>query len=62
MVKLRDRMARFLPGCRFLKPTLMDGKAVVGLRAGPLTRLGEGEDFLAAYYELHQQDFGLRGD
>jgi hypothetical protein len=39
-------MARFLSGCRFLKPTRMDRKAVVGMQAGPLTRIAEGDDFL----------------
>jgi hypothetical protein len=58
IVKMRDRMARFLSGCRFLKPTHMDGKAVVGMQAGPLTRIAEGEDFLAAYHELHRQILG----
>ena len=56
--RLRDRMVRFLPRCRFLKPTHMDGKAVVGMRAGPLTRIGEGVDYITAYYELHRQVLG----
>jgi hypothetical protein len=58
IVKLRDEMVRFLPGCMFLKPTHMDGKAVVGLQAMPLTRIVEGEDFLAAYHELHRRVVG----
>lgn len=56
--KLRDGMVRFLPGCKLLPPTSMDGKAIVGLHARPMTWLGEGEDFLAAYHELHRQVVG----
>jgi hypothetical protein len=58
IVRLRDQMVRFLPGCKLLPPTRMSGKAVVGLRVGPKTWLGEGEDFLAAYHELHKQVVG----
>jgi hypothetical protein len=58
MVKLRDRMARFLPGCRFLAPTLIDDKAVVGMQAGPLTRIAEGTDYITAYHELCRQVVG----
>jgi hypothetical protein len=58
MARMRDRMDRFLPGCRFLAPTLIDGKAVVGLKAGPLTRVAEGADYITAYHELHQQVLG----
>ena len=59
MVKLRDRMTRFLPGCKFLAPTLMDGKAVVGLQAEPLTRITEGADYLAAYHDVAPAGCGL---
>jgi hypothetical protein len=55
---MRDEMVRFLPGSRFLNSTHMGGNAVVGLQAKPLTRLAEGEDFLAAYHELHKQVVG----
>jgi hypothetical protein len=58
IAKLRDEMVRFLPGCRFLPPTSMDSRAIVGLRAKPLTWLGEGLDYLAAYHELHRQVVG----
>jgi len=33
ILKLRDEMIRFLPGAKFLTPTSMDGKPIVGLRA-----------------------------
>jgi hypothetical protein len=36
----------------------MDGKAIVGVQAGLLTRLAEGEGFLVAYHELHKQVVG----
>ncbi|MBN1568332.1 MAG: hypothetical protein JXA73_10840 [Acidobacteria bacterium] len=58
MVKLRDEMVRFLPGCRLLPPTSMDGRAIVGLQAKPRTWIGEGKDFLDAYHELHRQVVG----
>ena len=58
IVKLRDQMIRFLPGCKFLPPTRMDGKAVAGLQAKPLTWIAEGGDFLTAYQELHKQVVG----
>jgi hypothetical protein len=51
-------MVRFLPGCKLLPPTSMGGKAIVGLRVGSRTWLAEGEDFLAAYHELHKQVVG----
>jgi hypothetical protein len=58
IVRLRDEMVRFLPGCEFLPPTSADGKAIVGLQAKPLTWLGEGDDFLAAYHDLRRQVVG----
>jgi hypothetical protein len=58
MAKLRDEMVRFLPGCRLLPPTSMDGKAIVGLQAKPKTWLGEGKDYLEAYRDLHRQVVG----
>ena len=58
MVTLRDKMVRFLPGCKLLPPTSMDGKAIVGLQAKPKTWIAEGEDFLAAYHEPHKQVVG----
>lgn len=50
--------ARLLSGCRFSKPSHMDDKAVVGLQAGPLTRIAEGDNFLADYHESHCQVIG----
>jgi hypothetical protein len=58
MVKLRDEIIRFLPGARMLLPMRMDGTVIVGLQAKPRTWLGEGEDFLAAYHDLHRQVIG----
>jgi hypothetical protein len=59
IVRLRDKMIRFLPGARLLLPTRMDGTVIVGLQAKPMTWIAEGKDFLAAYYELHRQVVGL---
>jgi hypothetical protein len=58
MVRLRERMARFLPGARLLLPMRMDGKAIVGLQAKPMTWIAEGSDSLSAYHELHRQVVG----
>ena len=58
IVKLRDEMVRFLPGCKLLAPTNMDGKAIVGFQAKPLTWLVKGEDFLGAYHGLYRQVVG----
>jgi hypothetical protein len=58
IVKLRDEMVRFLPGCRLLPPTSIDGNAIVGLQAKPKTWIAEAGDFLAAYHELHRQIVG----
>jgi hypothetical protein len=55
IVKLRDEMVRFLPGCKLLPPTSVDGNAIVGLQAKPKTWIVEGEDYLAAYHGLHRQ-------
>jgi hypothetical protein len=55
IVKLRDEMVRFLPGCKFLPPTSMDGKAIVGLQAKPKTWIADGQNSLAVYYELRRQ-------
>jgi hypothetical protein len=52
MSRMRDDLAHYLPGSKFLPPTTLDGKAVVGMRVGPKTILEEGEDFIAAYHEL----------
>jgi hypothetical protein len=58
IVRMRDEMIRFLPGARLLPPTHLDGKAIVGLQARPKTWIVEGNDFLAAYHELHSQTVG----
>jgi hypothetical protein len=58
MVKMRDEMIRFLPGAKFLPPTLFNGKAIVGLQAKPRTWIAEGEAFLEAYHALHAQIVG----
>jgi hypothetical protein len=58
IVRLRDQMVRFVPGCKLLLPTSMGGKPIVGLKVGLRTWLAEGEDFLAAYHELHKQVVG----
>jgi hypothetical protein len=58
IVRLRERMIRFLPESTFLPLTRFEGKAIVGIRAKPLTRIGEGTDFLATYYDLHRQVVG----
>jgi hypothetical protein len=58
IVKLRDEMVSFLPGCKLLPPANMDGKAIAGLQAKPKTWIAEGEDFLEAYHELHRQVVG----
>jgi|WetSurMetagenome_2_1015567.scaffolds.fasta_scaffold1195900_1 hypothetical protein len=55
---MRDKMLRILPRSKFLPPTRMDGKAIVGLHARPKTWIIEGTDFLAAYHELHSQIVG----
>jgi hypothetical protein len=52
MVKLRDEMIRFLPGCKLLPLTSMDGKVIVDLQTKSLTWLGEGKDFLTAYHVI----------
>jgi hypothetical protein len=43
---------------KFLPATTVDGKAVVKLKAGPLTFLEEGEDFLEAYQRLRERIIG----
>lgn len=58
IVKLRDEMARFLSGCRFLPPTTIDDKAIVGLMLKQHSWLEEGKDFLEAYHELRRQALG----
>jgi hypothetical protein len=61
IVGIRRDLKRYLPGCRLLPATTIDGKAVVGLKSGPLTFLEDGEDFLAAYHMLRERVFGITG-
>jgi hypothetical protein len=58
MVKLRDEMARFLPGGKILPPTSISGIAIAGFQARPRTWIGEGDGYLQAYHALHQQVVG----
>ena len=58
IVGLRDQMLRWLPGGTFLPPTTVDSRATVGFKVGPKTCLAEGEDFIAAYHDLHKQVLG----
>ncbi len=53
IVGLREEMVCWIAGGRFLPPTSIDGRAVVGMIMGKKTWLAEGEDFLAAYHELN---------
>jgi hypothetical protein len=58
IVRLRERMVHFLPGGKFMLPTNIDGRAIVGFQAKPMTWLGEGDNFLAAYHDLHMKVIG----
>jgi hypothetical protein len=58
IVKLRDRMTRWLPGGRFLPPTKVETCATVGFKVGPKTWIAEGDDFITAYHKLHEQVVG----
>ena len=58
IVKVRQRMRRWMRGGRFLLPTKMGDQAMVGFRVGVWTWLVEGEDFLTAYLELHEKVVG----
>ena len=58
IIKLREEMVLFLPGCMLLSPTSIDGNAIAGLQAKPKTWLPEAGDFLAAYHDLHRQIVG----
>jgi hypothetical protein len=58
IVRMRDEMARWLPGGRFLPPTMIDSHPVVGFKVGHKSWLGEGDHFLAAYHALHKQVVG----
>jgi hypothetical protein len=58
IVRLRDQMRRWLRGRKFLPPTILDNQATVGFRVGRKTWLAEGDNFLVAYHELHEQVVG----
>ena len=58
IVRLRDQMRRWLRGGRFLPPTWAGDQATVGFKLGRKAWLAEGNDFLAAYHELHRQVVG----
>jgi len=55
IARLRDQMARFLPGCKLLPPTSIGGRAIAGLKVGPRSWLAEGDDYLAAYHRLYEK-------
>ena len=55
IVGLREEMIRSIPGGRFLPPTTMDRKAIVGIVKGQETWVAEGRDFLAAHHRLHDK-------
>jgi len=55
IVGLREGMIRCMAGGRFLPPTIMDGRAIVGMMKGRKTWMAEGKDFSAAYHELHEK-------
>ena len=55
ITRIRDELMHFLPGSILLPPTSMDGKGVVGMKAGPKAFLAEGGSFLEAYQQLRQQ-------
>ncbi len=50
IVSLREEMIRCVPSGRFLQPTTIDSKAIVGMIKVRETWMPEGKDFLAAYY------------
>jgi hypothetical protein len=55
---LRDHMRRWLRGGKFLLPTRLDGRAIVGFQVGTKTWIAEGDAFLSAYHKLHSQVVG----
>ncbi len=58
IVGLREEMIGFVAGGRFLPPTTMDGKAIVGMIKGRETWMAEGKDFLGAFHKLHDDIVG----
>ncbi len=58
IVGLREQMIRFVAGGKFLPPTILDRRAIVGMIKGRETWIAEGKDFLAAYHKLHDKTVG----
>ena len=58
MVRLRDQITRWVSSGKFLPPTSIDRRAVVGIMAGSRTLLVESADFVSAYHSLHQKVVG----
>jgi len=58
IVDLRDQILTWLPGSRFLPPTSIDTKAVVGLHSRPKTWIAAGNDIIEAYCKLDGQTVG----
>jgi hypothetical protein len=58
IVRLRDRMTRWLPGEKFLLPTTVDNHATVGFKLGRKTWLDERDDFITEYHNLHGRVIG----
>jgi hypothetical protein len=58
IVRLRERMVKFLPGGEFLPPTRLGNSATAGFRVGSKSWLAEGDNFLAAYHILDNQVIG----
>jgi hypothetical protein len=51
-------MRTWLRGGKFLPPTKLDGRAVVGFHVGGKTWIADGNNFVAAYYSLHARVVG----
>lgn len=58
IVGLRDEMIRCMAGGRFLPPTRVDGRALVGMIIGKETWLAEADHFITAYHNLHERVVG----
>jgi hypothetical protein len=55
---LRDHMRRWLRGGKFLLPTRLDGRAIVGFQVGTKTWIADGDNYVSAYHSLHEQVVG----
>ena len=58
IVRMRDQMTRWLPGGKFLPPTIAETRATVGFKVGRKAWIAEGDDFITAYHKLHAQVVG----